>query len=80
MDTTTALRGRILAATTRAELDEIAIEMAGLGCVDMEGPEDDTTTVAEARAILLSDLEDDDATTDGAAGGDTFEHSATAGS
>lgn len=54
-----ALRARILAATTRAELDAIAVEMAGLGCVDLEDPEDDTTsTVDEARALLLEALED----------------------
>lgn len=53
-----ALRARILAATTRAELDAIALELEGLGCVDLEdGATDTTTTVDEARALLLESLE-----------------------
>lgn len=55
---TEALRARILAATTRAELDAIAEDMEGLGCVDLADPADDvTTTVDEARALLLEALE-----------------------
>lgn len=57
-----AMRARILAATTRAELDAIAADLAGLACVDLEDADGDTaTTLEQARAALLADLADEDA-------------------
>lgn len=58
-DPVNALRARILAATDRAELDAIALDLEGLAVVDAEDPEtDQTTTTEEARALLLAALDD----------------------
>lgn len=48
---------RVNAATTRADLDALALEFMGLESVDHEDSEDTATSLEDARDILRADIE-----------------------
>jgi len=51
------MRSRIMGATSRAELDAIALDLEGLAVVDAEDPAGDPTSLEDARALLLDAID-----------------------